>query len=145
VQKAPESATAHYELGMALVKTKQWEAALPEARSAVEYNPNSAQLHFFLGIVELHLKQVPEATRELETSLKIAPDHFAANLKYGEMLFLEGHPDAALPLLTRAVELDPGSAEAHRYLADTYEKLGQMQQATREREKAAAVQNRTPE
>jgi choline-sulfatase len=145
VQKAPESATAHYELGMALVKTKQWEAALPEARSAVEYNPNSAQLHFFLGIVELHLKHVPEAARELETSLKIDPDHFAANLKYGEMLFLEGHPDTALPLLSRAVKLDPGSSEAHRYLADTYERLGQLQEASREREKAAAVQNRTPE
>jgi choline-sulfatase len=145
VQEAPKSGTAHYELGMTLVKTRQWEAALPEAQSAVGDNPNSAQLHFFLGIVELHLKHVPEATRELETSLKIDPDHFAANLKYGEMLFLEGRHDAALPRLRHAVQLDPESAEAHRYLADTYEQLGQPQQAAQEREKAGAAKDQPNE
>lgn len=145
IQKATESATAHYELGMALVKTRHWEAALPEARLAVAYNSNSAQLHFFLGVVELHLKHVPEATRELEASLKIDPDHFAANLKYGEMLFLEGHPDAALPMLNHAAQLDPESAEAHRYLADTYEQLGESRQAVQEREKAAAAKDQPNE
>ena len=109
------------------------------------YTPDSAQLHFFLGFVQLHLKHVPEATAELESSLRIDPDHFAANLKYGEMLLIEGHPNDALPKLSRAVKLDPESAEAHRYLADTYEQLGQAQEATRERAKAAELKNQAPE
>jgi arylsulfatase A-like enzyme/Tfp pilus assembly protein PilF len=145
VEKMPDSAAAHYELGWNLVKAKQWEAALPEVRAAVGYTSDSAQLHFFLGFVELHLKQVPEATAEFENSLKIDPDHFMTNLKYGEMLLLEGRLDDALPKLSRAVTLDPESAEAHSYLADAYHQLGQTQDAIRERAKAAALKNQTPE
>jgi arylsulfatase A-like enzyme/Tfp pilus assembly protein PilF len=145
VEKLPDSAAAHYELGFTLVKTKQWEAALPEVQAAVGYTSNSAQLHFFLGFVQLHLKHVPEATAEFQISLKIDPDHFAANLKYGEMLLIEGHPDEALPKLSRAAKLNPESAEAHKYLADTYQQLGQVEDANRERVKAAELKNQTPE
>jgi arylsulfatase A-like enzyme/Tfp pilus assembly protein PilF len=145
VEKMPDSAAAHYELGWTLVKTKQWEAALPEVRAAVGYTPDSAQLHFFLGFVELHLKQVPEATAEFENSLKIDSDHFEANLKYGEMLLLEGRLDDALPKLRRASKLDPVSAEAHEYLADAYEQLGQAEDERRERAKAAELKNQAPQ
>jgi len=145
VEKMPNSAAAHYELGLTLVRAKQWEAALPEAQTALGYAPNSAQVHFFMGILQLHFKHVPEATAEFENSLKIYPDHFAANLKYGAMLVIEGRPGDALPKLSRAVELDPGSAEAHKYLADTYQQLGQAEDESRERAKAAQLKNQAPE
>ena len=64
---------AHYELGLSLIKTGQWEAALPKMKAAVVCTPNSAQLHFYLGAVHLRLKQIPEATAEFENSLKIDP------------------------------------------------------------------------
>jgi predicted Zn-dependent protease len=85
------------------------------------------------------LKHIPEATAEFENSIKIEPDHFLANLKYGEMLFREGDAAAALPKLTRAVKVDPKSAEAHAFLADAYQQLGQLQNASRERAKAAQL------
>jgi tetratricopeptide (TPR) repeat protein len=141
-EKMPDSSAAHYELALTLVKTKEWEAALPEARKAVELASDSAQVHYFLAMVELHLKQLPEATTEILRSLEIDPDHFAANLKYGEMLLIEGHPDEALPKLQHASELDPNSAEAHKYLADTYHQLGRIQEENNERAKAATLKDR---
>jgi len=138
-ERNPDSGMAHYELGLALIKTGQWEASLPEMQAAVVCTPGSAQLHFYLGAVQLRLKHIPEATAEFENSLKIEPDHFLANLKYGEMLFREGDVAAALPKLSRAAKVDPESAEAHAVLADAYQQLGQAENATRERAKAAQL------
>ena len=144
-EKNPKSGMAHYELGLALIKTGQWEAALPEMQAAVVCTPNSAQLHFYAGAVHLRLKHIPEATAEFENSLKIEPDHFLANLKYGEMLFREGDAASALPKLIRAAKVDPKSAEAHGFLADVYQQLGQGQNASRERAKAAQLKTQPPE
>jgi arylsulfatase A-like enzyme/Tfp pilus assembly protein PilF len=143
-EKNPKSGMAHYELGLALIKTGQWEASLPEMQAAVVCTPNSAQLHFYLGAVHLRLKHIPEATAEFDNSLKIDPDHFLTNLKYGELLFREGQAEAALPKLTRAAKADPESAEAHAFLADAYEQLGQAQNANRERAKAAQLKAQAP-
>jgi len=101
-EKNPDSGMAHYELGLALIKTGRWEAALPEMQAAVVCTPTSAQLHFYSGAVHLRLKHIPEAAAEFESSLKIDPDHFLTNLKYGEMLFREGDAAGALPKLSRA-------------------------------------------
>jgi predicted Zn-dependent protease len=144
-EKNPKSGMAHYELGLALIKTGQWEAALPEMQAAVVCTPTSAQLHFYAGAVHLRLKHIPEATAEFENSLKIDPDHFLANLKYGEMLFREGDAAAALPKLSRAAKVDPKSAEAHEFLADAYQQLGQAQNASRERARADQLKGQPPE
>jgi arylsulfatase A-like enzyme/Tfp pilus assembly protein PilF len=144
-EKNPNSGMAHYELGLALIKTGQWQASLPEMQAAVVCTPKSAQLHFYLGAVQLRLKHIPEATAEFENSLKIEPDHFLANLKYGEMLFREGDAAAALPKLSQAAKVDPNSAEAHAFLADAYQQLGQAENASRERAKAAQLKTQPPE
>jgi len=145
VEKMPDSSTAHYGLGLALVKTGQWEAALREMQAAVEHKPTSAQLHYYLALVNTRLKQVPEAAKEYEKALELEPDHFQANLRYGRLLFLEGHSEAALPKLSRAAKVDPESAEAHAFLADAYQQLGQMENASRERAKAAQLKAQPPE
>jgi arylsulfatase A-like enzyme/Flp pilus assembly protein TadD len=142
LEKNPGSGMAHYELGLALVKTGQWEAALPEIQAAVLCTPDSSQLHFYSAAIHLRLKHMSEATSEFESSLKIDPDHFLANLKYGEMLFVEGDSIAALPRLVRASKLDPNSEEAHAVLADVYYKLGQRQNASAERAKAGKLKSK---
>lgn len=145
VEKMPDSSTAHYELGLALVKMGQWEAALPEIQAAVERKPTSAQFHFYLAAIHTRLKHVPEATREYEKALEIDRNHFESNLTYGRLLFLEGHAEAALPKLLRAVKVDPESAKAHAFLADAYQQLGQAENASRERAKAAELKSQPPE
>jgi choline-sulfatase len=145
VEGMPGSSTAHYEFGLALIKTDQWEAALSEFRAAVERKPTSAQSHYYLATVHTHLKQMPEAAREYEKTLEIDPNHFAANLRYGQLLFMEGHAEAALPKLIRAVNVDPDSAKAHAFLADAYQQLGQAENASRERAKADQLKSQPPE
>jgi predicted Zn-dependent protease len=130
---------AHYELALALIKMGLWETALPEMQAAVVCTPKSAQMHFYLGAVHLRLKHAPEATAEFDKALELDADHFLTNLKYGELLLLEGKASEALPKLNRAVKADAKSAEAHASLASAYEALGQKQNAARERARAAQL------
>ena len=90
-----------------------------------------------------HLNQVPEAIAEYEKALKIDPNFFEANLTYGRLLLQLGHPDTALPKLTRAAEVNPEASEAHQFLAEAYDKLGQTQNALQERAKAAQLRSQS--
>jgi len=131
---------AHFELGLALVKTGQWDLALPEFQTAVTNSPKSAQLHFYLAAVLTKLRRKEEAIKEYETALEIDPGHYQTNLIYGRILFMEGDKTRALALLQRAVKAEPESRGAHMYLADVYAALGQPAKANRER--ALAQQGR---
>lgn len=130
---------AHYELALALIKTGQWEAALPEMQAAVVCTPKSPQMHFYLGAVHLRLKHIPEATSEFDKTLELDPNHFSANLKYGEMLLVEGKANAAIPKLARAVKSDPNSADAHAFLGRAYDAVGDKQKAEQEQATAAKL------
>jgi arylsulfatase A-like enzyme/uncharacterized protein HemY len=144
-EKTPDSGVAHYELALVLIKAGQWEAALPEMKAAVLCLPNSAQMHFYLAAVHLRLKQIPEATAEFDKTLALDANHFLANLKYGQMLFLEGDAAGALPKLSQAAKVNTKSAEAHQALADAYQQLGQKENANRERAIAAGLEKQAPE
>jgi len=141
----PDSGLLHYELGFALVKTGQWEAALSEMQAAVACTPTSAQMHFYLGAILLRLKRVQDATAEFDKVLALDADHFMANLKYGEVLLLQGNATAALPKLSQALKANPESAEAHAFLAEAYDKLGQVQNAEEERTRASQLKSQPPE
>jgi predicted Zn-dependent protease len=135
----------HYELALALIKLGQWEFALPEIQAAVVCTPKAAQMHFYLAAVQLRLKHIPEATTEFEKALELDADLFLANLKYGEMLLLQGKAAEALPKLMRATKVDPKSAEAHAALAQAYAELGQTKNADSERAKAASLKGSGPD
>ena len=139
MEKMPDSGMAHSELGLLLIRMGQWQPALAELRAAVVCTPGSALFRFDVAAVYTHLKQVPEASVEFEKALEIDPDYFEANLTYGRLLLSEGQTDAAVAKLTRAVKIAPDSADAHAFLAEAYDKLGQAQNASEERMKAARL------
>jgi predicted Zn-dependent protease len=144
-ERTPDSGMAHYELALALIKTGQWEMALPEMQAAVVCTPNSAQMQFYLGAVHLRLKHLPEATAAFDKALEVDANHFLTNLKYGEMLLLEGKAADAVVKLNRAVKADAKSGEAHAALAHAYDALGQKQNAARERAKAEQLGSPNPQ
>jgi len=131
--KFPDDASPHYELGLALGDLGQLDEALKEMQAAVVCQPSSANLHFLVASLRMRMEQMPEAMKEYKKTLELDPNHFEANLTYGRLLFLQGHPDAALAKLIRAVKLKPESPEAHMALADVYDELGQTVKAGRER------------
>ena len=52
------------------------------------------------------------------------------------ILSLQHHPAQALPNLMKAAQVQPDSREAHLFLADAYEQLGESAKAAEERARA---------
>jgi arylsulfatase A-like enzyme len=144
VKVLPDSGMGHYELGLARFETGDWKAAAPEFEAAVAKAPRWADAHFSLASVYARIDRVPDAMNELDTTLKLSPDHYRANLLRGRILSLQKIPDQALPNLQKAVEVEPASVEAHLFLGDAYAQLGRQQDALREREEAARLRQANP-
>jgi len=136
VKLMPDNGLGRYELGLALFETGDWKGAAPEFEAAVARAPKWGDAQFSLASVYARTDRVPEAMEHLDICLGIDPTHYRANLLRGRILSLQHKAAEALPNLQKAVEVQPESREAHLFLADAYEQLGESVKAAEERGRA---------
>jgi arylsulfatase A-like enzyme/Flp pilus assembly protein TadD len=136
VQLSPDNGMGHYELGLALFETGNWKDAALQFEAAVARAPKWADAQFSLASVYARIDRVSEAIEHLDICLGLAPSHYRANLLRGRILSLQHKPADALPNLKKAAEVQPDSREAHQFLADAYEQLGDSAKAAEERARA---------
>jgi arylsulfatase A-like enzyme/Tfp pilus assembly protein PilF len=136
VELTPESGRAHFELGMALAETEDWAGAASQMEAALVHIPDSDEMYFDLATAYEHLGRVPDAIKSYQTALQLNPNQYRANLMFGRLLGMRDDPQAALPYSQKAVQLQPQSPDAHKFLANVYTELGQEENARRERAEA---------
>jgi Flp pilus assembly protein TadD len=139
IELQPDGVMAHYEMGLALFETGDWKTAAVHFEIVVERSPKWVDARFSLAAVQARIDRVPEAAANLVLVLDEKSDHYRANLLLGRLLTLKGQADVAVPYLEKAVAVQPGSREAHAFLADAYERLGRQADAQRARAKAAEL------
>ncbi len=132
----PDNLMTRYELGLALFETGDYEASVPHFQAAIAKSPKWAALHLSLAAAYARMDRMPDAQKELQTTVELDPGNFRANLLLGRMLALQGKPAAGLPNLRKAAKIQPNSVDVHLFLADAYERLGQKANAARERAEA---------
>jgi arylsulfatase A-like enzyme/Tfp pilus assembly protein PilF len=138
----PEQLFARYEIGVALYEIGELEKAAGHLAIVASKMPNWADARYSLGSVLARINRVPDALIELRAAIHLDPRHFRANLLLGRILTLQNQAAAALPPLQVAVDAQPASIEAHEFLADAYDKLGNSAQAARERQRAQELHKR---
>ncbi len=129
----PDSPMARVELAKGLMGSGDFAAAVPELEFAVAKMPKLADAHIFLESAYAHTNQIPETIKECKIVLQFLPNHFGSYLILGRFLEMSGDFHAAIPNLKKAAALRPKAPEAHLFLADAYEQLGQMTDAAEER------------
>jgi choline-sulfatase len=139
-QLLPDNGVGRYELGLALFETGDWKGAAPQFEAAVARAPKWADAQFSLAAVYARIDRVPEAIEHLGICLGLDPSHYRANLLRGRILSLQGKPADGLPNLEKAAQVQPGSREAHSFLADAYEQLGRTAEAQAQRALAARAE-----
>jgi len=144
VELSPESTPARYELGLALFETGQWQDAVPQFEFVSKHRPNWPDAQYSLASVYARVQRVPEAVDLLRNVIKADPKHFRANLLLGRILTLQNLEQDAIPFLRQAAETEPDNFEPHTFLADAYERLGQTENATRERDKGERLKSSGP-
>ena len=141
VELNPQSGRAHFELGVALGETGDWAGSTVQLESAVSKAPDSDDLHFYLAMAYDKLGRASDAEKSFRSALRINPDHYRANLFLGRLLGMQNNPSAALPFLQKAVTSQPQSPDAHKFLANVYIELGQLQNARQEQAQADRLEN----
>lgn len=103
--------------------------AIEEYRAAVALKPALPNLHYSLGHVLWKDLKVNEARQEFEAELKLNSRHPGALNELGDTYLLEHQPEKALPLLERALAMDPANPDIHRDLGTAYSELQNYQRA----------------
>jgi arylsulfatase A-like enzyme/thioredoxin-like negative regulator of GroEL len=139
VELIPDSTQARYELGLALFETGEWQESAPYFQFVAEKRPKFPDAQYSLAAVYARIQRVPEAVELLHKVLEQSPEHFRANLLLGRIFTLQHHAEDAVPYLKQAVTSDPGNSEAHAFLADAYEQVGNVTAAAVERARANSL------
>ena len=127
-----ESAEADMLAGEALDEMQDDAGAIEQFRAAVKANPKEPNVHFGLGYLLWTKAQYAEAADEFKAELANVPDHSQALIYLADSNIKLNHPELALPLLRKALRLDPNAEMAHLDLGIIYADKGQHVDALRE-------------
>lgn len=134
-----ESAEADMLAGEALDEMKDDAGAIEQFRAAVKADPRMPNVHFGLGYLYWRTMKNEQAAGEFQAELAINPDHVQALTYLADTDIRSGHPEAAQPLLARALRLDPRNPLAHLDLGILSANAGRNGDAIREMEMAAKL------
>jgi tetratricopeptide (TPR) repeat protein len=127
-----ESAEADMLAGEALDEMKDNAGAAEQFRAAVKADPREPNVHFGLGYLLWGLLKYEEAAQEFQAELANNPDHAQALTYLADTDMQLGHPEAAPPLLEKALRIDPAITLAHVDLGILYADAGRKGDALRE-------------
>ena len=138
----PESAEAHYRLGLLWGQGGEIQAAEEQFRDAIRLKPSYAEAHFNLALTSIahpvDKLNWPEAADECRAALKYRPDYPEALNLLGVALVSMNQTDGALPLFRRAIQVRADYPEAHLNLGMALEEHSQMEAAMAEYRRALA-------
>ena len=127
-----ESAEADMLAGEALDEMKDKAGAAQQFRAAVKADPKEPNVHFGLGYLLWGLLQFDEAAKEFNAELANNPDHAQALTYLADSEMQLSHPEAASPLIEKAIRMDPKIELAHLDLGILYSDAGRRDDALRE-------------
>jgi Flp pilus assembly protein TadD len=106
----PESASAHYNLGVSLARSGEFAEAETHLRAALERTPN-AQTYTGLGVVLLQQGKAEEAIASLQAAIEADPENAAAHQDLAQALEKLGRTDEARSEMETAKALNRDSSK----------------------------------
>ena len=80
VDLSPDDSDAHFNLGACLTNTGEQDAALEQFRKTTELKADYADAYYQMGTIFIGQNMVPDAVKNLEKFLELAPDDEKAPL-----------------------------------------------------------------
>ena len=146
VELAPQSPQTLYNLAFTYYQLKRFADARGPLQTAVERWPDVFPLNALYGAILFNLSEMPAAYQVLHHAHQLNPqDAGATALLYQSALELAQRPEQnsgnadALRYLQEAAALAPGDPEPHRRMAAIYRRIGQIQKADQEEQRAAEL------
>lgn len=134
-----ESAESDMLAGEALDEMRDHSGAIKQFRAAVKADPKEPNVHFGLGYLLWTQNQFDEAAREFQAELNNVPGNAEALAFLADADIQTNHSTEALPLVQKAIEIDPNIERAHLDLGILYAEGGRKDDAIREFKIAAEL------
>jgi TolB-like protein/Tfp pilus assembly protein PilF len=115
---------------------RDWPGAERNFRRGLELSPNFAEMHAHYGFCLVLFGRDEEALAEMQRALDLDPLSPRFGFSSARLSFCMRQYDAALDQFRKTLELDPGSAFAHEFLGNAYEKKQMQKEAIAEWSKA---------
>lgn len=141
IRLVPDSMMGQYEMALALYAQGELKTSATHLEIVVQHSPDWTDARFSLAAIYARTDRLPEALANLDVTLQLDPGHYRANLLRGRILSLQGDSAGALANLEKAATVEPKSVEAHQFLSEAYAKLGQQENAARERAEAERLRS----
>jgi protein O-mannosyl-transferase len=137
--KNPNSAMAHYSLGVALVDEERWPAAKEHFAQALKFKPDYYEAHNNLGGILALEKHYQEAIYQYRQALRLNPNFAQAHNNLGSSLMNVGRFSDAILEFQEAVRCQPDYLNAYVNLAMVSAAANHSEEALAAAEKALEI------
>jgi DNA-binding SARP family transcriptional activator/TolB-like protein len=127
LEREPNLATAHYNLGLLQKHRRQYEASMQSFQRALELNPSFLASHAQIGNLLTRLGHVREGLERIEYALRLGPKEPARGYWYmfaGQAELDLRHYETALDWFLRADAFMPGCPVVQVWIVSAYAGLG---------------------
>jgi Flp pilus assembly protein TadD len=118
-----------FDVAIQLAQKKQFDAAVPAWRKALDLSPDDARAHNNLGVALAENGKIDEAVAEYRRSLELDARSSQTNNNLGSALAETGRMGEATSFFERALELDPENPRAHNNLGGALAESGRLAEA----------------
>jgi len=118
IERVPNSGSAHYALGLTLVREKRYPEALSELERAAALAPDETRFTYVYAVALNDTGRPTDALKELRAALARHPDDETLLLALATYEHAAGQLDAARGHVQHLLALDPNDAEAVRLAAE---------------------------
>jgi hypothetical protein len=117
VEKNPNDAVAHMNLGAILLSRLDPQGAVTELRTAARLEPNQPEVHNMLGLGLATLNRNADAIPQFEIALRARPDYASARFNLANALAKAGRIDEAIENLRKVLTVNPDDPYAKQRLS----------------------------
>ncbi len=142
VEEKPDSAVAHYNLGLAYTQRGYVDRAEAEYLKAVELDPDLGEAWINLGGARLLKWDFEGALEAVRRGVELRPDLPMAHYNLGQACLYLGDAEGLVEANRRVVELDPDNGAGHYFLAVGLLALERREEARAELARAMALGHR---
>jgi len=131
-QTVEEQVAAHFRAGEQALKQGELVRATEEFKKVLALDPGLVEARVNLGLAYHSLSEYNLAASNLSTALRQRPDLAGPTLILGIDYLKLGEPEKGIPVLQRALRLEPSNLEGRRALAMCYVSREDFRQAADE-------------